>query len=154
MKNNKTYFNGRPSMRTILFKGLTNQIFADKYNHGKSEWIYGLYIQQLIDNNEFQPAIQINNGSSNEIIAIKTDSLRQYVGYKDKNSKLLFEGDIIKVNLSEYDEDVMFDKLDADYNEWEAGEYVTTIYDIRNIPWAYSAEEDDLLPEVEIIDSI
>lgn len=151
--NNKTYFNGKPYLRNILFRGLTSQIFADAHNYGESEWIYGFYIEQKF-NDVLLPAIQLDNDIGNDIIAIKPDSLRQYVGYKDKNGKRLFEGDVIKIDLSNYDRDIMYDKLDADYNEWEAGEYVTTIYDIRNIPWAYSAEEDDLLPEVEIIDSI
>lgn len=86
-------------MREILFRGKRTD---------NGEWVYGLLGRY---NADYENANIIDEFEC--LVPVKTETVGQYTGLTDKNSKRIFEGDIIK--SCEYN-DVYFVKYYADDN--------------------------------------
>lgn len=84
-------------MRTYMFRGFYptekgNKTITISGKKIKGKWLYGNLFANLM--NGKYAIYQLNGGY--EVI---TETVREYVGLSDKNSKNIFEADIVKVKL-------------------------------------------------------
>lgn len=84
--------------REILFRGKRREVGAFA-SEKICEWIYGGYVKDAIN------AYIYDITRSSRMVCVDPKTICQYTGLTDKNSRKIFEGDIVKVLYTDGDGD-------------------------------------------------
>lgn len=91
-------------MREIEFRAKAinrSENFTYRTNYKNGDWVFGLITQR---GNKIACATMTNtDGVSN--IDVNDNTIGQYIGIKDKNDNKIFEDDIVRIIVNNYDED-------------------------------------------------
>ena len=126
-------------MREILFRGKDIET---------GEWVFGFYSMQSFGRG-FAPAIIQFDGGSTVPLLVNSKTVGQYTGLRDKNSAMIFEGDIVKCD-SGFITEVVFGHFTIGSDSWGV-EHSTPGFVCK---YSDGSGHHGLDPDVEVIGNI
>lgn len=118
--------------REILFRGQTRKTGEKVYMDGRKvpgNWVYGGICSGKGDFSIIYATMDEEKEIPVEKHVVYTETVGQYTGLKDKNGKMIFEGDILKYKEMQFEHRavVCFGKYEYDRNK-NAGFYLHWYY--------------------------
>ena len=100
------------------------------------QWVQGFICKKKYKSNKFYISCFHDKDDNEQFFAIDPDTICQCTGLKDKNGKLIWENDIVKVHE---DEEPCLIEGGEDTARWHMTQYGSYIYDFDNY-WSYEVE--------------